>query len=297
MSYIEEGNIEDVKISFARKALGIVTALLKCAAGVVILVGTEFLVMVVMYMCGLDPDIYNGVYSAVSSVIGIVFLYLFSLVEGTIVNKKKSHLIRFNKPDPKSFLYAVVIGFALLGIVQVYLIAASLISEYFEPVNEAVQEYSESMDVYKEEIVYPFWDKILYIVAIVFMVPIAEEFAFRGIMYGAVNRRLNAAWAVGISAAIFGLLHGISIHIGYALISGFIIGAAYYVFDNIFVTAVIHGVFNLFGSAIYYIAELFGISEERVPSMFLVKFAMFLPAALILAQGITARRRTKNEQA
>ena len=290
MGYIEEGGVEEIKITGAQKALGIVSALLKCAAVVVILVGVELLMLIFMYSCGLDPDIYNGVYSVLTAVIGMVLLYLFSLAEGSIVEKKRTHLIRFNKIQPKSILYAVVIAVALLGLVQFYLIAASIISEYFAPVEEAVQQYGESMDIYKDEIEYPVWDQILYVVSIVVLVPISEEFAFRGIMYGAINRKLNAAWAIGISATIFGLLHGISIHIGYALISGLIIGIAYYVFDSIYLTIVIHSVFNLLGSAIYYIADLTGFGSDNVPTMFMVKFAMFLPAAIIIAQGITDKR-------
>ena len=279
------------EVSYGSRAWGIFTALLKAAAGVAILIASDYIVAFSMYYMKIDSYYYNGLYATLSSVITIVGLFIFSRVEGQIFNKRKSNLIRFKKPTGVEVVTALLVAFALLMIVTVYMLIARLISEYQTVVKEAVQQYDESIETYKPAIVYPAWDQLLYVFAITILIPVAEEFTFRGVVYGAVNRRLNGAWAIGISAGVFGILHGLSVHIGYALISGVLIGLAYYAFDSIFVTIIIHAVFNFFGSGIYYLADVLRINRNDIPTAFTLELILTLPALALLFTAVGNRMK------
>jgi hypothetical protein len=166
-----------------------------------------------------------------------------------------------------------------------------------DDVSEAVEKYKDSVEAYKPEVIYPVWDQLLYAFTLTFLVPISEEFTFRGIVYGAINRKLNGAWAIVLSALVFGVMHGVSIHIGYAFAAGLIIGLAYYAFDSIFVCMVIHSVFNFFGSAIFIVGDALGVKRDQIPGFFTLQIMMFIPASMILGYSVLKRRdinRQKN---
>jgi len=270
---------------------GIVAALFKAAAGVGVLIGSDYLVAYVMFAMNKNPLIFNGVYTTVSSLLTIIVLFIFSRAEGYVFCKQKSDLIKFRKLDIKEGMTCVLIALAVLMIVTVYMLIARWISSYQALVNSEVQRYDESMEAYPIKNVYPKWDQLLYVFALTFLIPISEEFTFRGIVYGAINRRLNGAWAIAVSSAVFGMMHGISIHIGYALISGVIIGLAYYAYDSIVATIIIHGVFNFFGSAIFYLADFLGISRNSIPGMFTVELLATLPALALLFTEVGKRQK------
>lgn len=48
---------------------------------------------------------------------------------------------------------------------------------------------------------------VLFIVAVVVIAPVSEELAYRGIWFGALERRFSARWAMLISSAIFAAMH------------------------------------------------------------------------------------------
>lgn len=275
------------------KVLGIFMALVTAAIGVAFLYVSDYIVAYAMYFANLNWDVYPGVFSLGSSVISIGLLFALSRIEGFLAGGEKKHLIRFNRIGGFDVMSAFVVAMALLAIVTTYMLIATTISNYIESFNTAIEEYAEAVDTYKPDEVHYVWDQILYVISITFAVPISEEFAFRGIVYGSINRRLNAAWAIGISAAVFGLLHGVSIHIGYALLSGIVIGLCYYAFDSIFVTVLIHAIFNFAGSGIYELYDIVGVDRSNVPSLYTVKFMLILPAGFFIAKKIESRKKNK----
>ena len=306
--------VYDEQPSLKSKAAGIAGAVIKSLIAIIILFGADYAVAYAMYFCKMNYRQYPGVFYVASSVIALVILYFFAKLEGEYttlkansktnssgnnvnpeLSNKKPNLIRFSNPGGMGIIAGCVIAFALIGFVSLYMYIADILSTYEEAISEAYEKYTEQVEVYKPAIVYPVWDQLLYAFSITFLVPIAEEFTFRGIIYGAFNRRLNAAWSIIISSTIFGLLHGVSIHIGYALVSGVVMGLAYYAFDSIAVPIVIHGVFNLFGSAVYIVADALKISRTTLPNIFTLEFMMMIPAALLLGYKISERRRINRE--
>ena len=55
-------------------------------------------------------------------------------------------------------------------------------------------------------------------IAVYILAPVVEEMVFRGVLLGELLKRINPVVSILFSATIFGLMHGISIHIGYDLI-------------------------------------------------------------------------------
>ncbi|MBP5261326.1 MAG: CPBP family intramembrane metalloprotease [Clostridiales bacterium] len=280
----------DKSISVLTRISGILFALLKVCIAVLIIFVADYGIAYLMLFLGVDFDIYEGVFTASSSLLAAVLLYAFSRIEGRVCGKTRSGLIRFNEINVKDLLLTVVIAFALTALVSIYLMIASLIAERVSPVNEAMDKYSDSMVTYDVETEYPKWDQFLYVFAVTALVPVAEEFAFRGVIYGAVNRRLNAAWAIGISAFVFGVMHGLSVHVIYAVISGVVLGITYYAFNSIYATIIVHGLFNFFGSGIYNLADALSVDRDAVPGFYGLQFAMILPAVLVLVSKCRARR-------
>lgn len=78
-----------------------------------------------------------------------------------------------------------------------------------------------------------------YIISVVIIAPISEEFIFRGIILNRLNRIFPLIVAIIISSILFGLMHGFSglIH---AFVFGVCMSVVYLKTENIFVSIFIH---------------------------------------------------------
>ena len=175
------------------------------------------------------------------------------LLYGFVRSIKSDRLIRTDKPDGISIIAAVVIAFGLLGLVTLYMYAAVLISKNFEPLADQLTEYSDSVDRFAtvDGSKVPYWDTLLEFVSSFMIIPLAEELTFRGALYSELNTRVKAIPAAILSALVFGLMHGISIHVGYAFICGFVLALVYHFSGSIWVSYIVHSVFNLMGSSLF----------------------------------------------
>ena len=77
------------------------------------------------------------------------------------------------------------------------------------------------------------FNKMMYnplgVISIVVMAPIVEELLFRGGMQGHLLRKWkNPAWAILVSALIFGIVHGNPVQMFFASILGLVLGWVYY---------------------------------------------------------------------
>jgi len=75
------------------------------------------------------------------------------------------------------------------------------------------------------------------------MVPMLEEFAFRGVILSSL-RRYGAGFAIAASALIFGMAHMSASSVVFATIAGLAMGAAYVITGNLWVTVAIHALNN-----------------------------------------------------
>ena len=217
-----------------------------------------------------------------------------------ICSGKGVPLIKTGKLAPDQAVALLIIAFGMLGFVATYISVANRIASYFQPMQEAIEEYRENVDRYSDtpQVVIPLWDSVLYILAVCFLVPVTEEMTFRGVIYGQLRRGFGPWPSIIISALFFGIMHGVSIHIGYALVCGILIAACYYLTDSIYASILLHVVFNIFGSGIANTIQLeqLHISDEVTGTIITginVTSILFMPMSVIAFAYLVSSKRKK----
>ena len=256
----------------------------------------SFIAFFAMEFLGLDTDIYEGLYSFISAVLVIICFLIYNRFSSS---DKSKRLIKTRRISAFEVLLLVIIGLGLIGFVTSYLSVFLIVSEYLQPVQQEVANYDASVDRYAvvAENVVPFWDSCLYAVTMALFIPLSEEMVFRGVLYGHLERAFKPWVAVLIAAAFFGVLHGMSIHIGYALVCGVVITFCYYYTGSIISSVILHSLFNLIGSAIPFFLklELFGLAEDTRRSinstMNIISILAMIPAVFAF---ITLMRYNRN---
>ena len=208
-----------------------------------------------MKLAGLDDEVYDGLYSFAAAVLTIICFLIYNRFSSS---EKKKRLIKTRRITAFEVVLLVVIGLGLVGFVTSYLSVFILLSDYFAPVQQEVSNYEESMDRYAEvaKEVIPLWDSCLYAFTMAFLIPLSEEMVFRGAIYGHVERAFKPWAAIIITALTFGAMHGLTIHIGYAVICGIIITSCYYYTGSIVSSIILHSLFNLLGSSLPFVLLL-----------------------------------------
>ena len=273
-----------------------IPALLKALFGLAVFICADYSIYYLFDLMGLDRDIYRGVFNTAVAV--SVFLTMFLL--NKISAKLEAPLIRVSKlrPDQLGALFVIAIG--MLGFVSTYIGIADAIAEHFKPVEEAVEVYRENVDRYSDtpQIIVPLWDSLLYAFTLSFFVPITEEMAFRGVIFGELRKGFGPVLSVIISAVIFGIMHGRSLHIGYAFVCGVIIASAYHLTGSIVAPVFLHMIFNIFGSGLQ---NILGLEQLNVPLDFYILFfsalnivtVVFMPLSVFAFIYLAAVKKRK----
>ncbi|MBP5179940.1 MAG: CPBP family intramembrane metalloprotease [Clostridiales bacterium] len=264
-------------------------------------VAIQITVDVFFYVFSINREVYAGLFTTVCSLVsvGVFLLYHF------IRSYKREKLIKFNRPNASYVVVGVVIAFGMLGLVSLYMIAAEAISNMAAAVQDELQQYNESMDRFTEveKAQVPMWDIVLDFIGSGLLAPLSEELAFRGSVYGELRGKFNVVISMIASSLIFGILHGISIHIGYALICGMILALVYEFSGSIWLSFIVHAIFNVMGSEIYNILDsgLFGnigsFSYDALTIFTLTEFVCIFPAiASLVLLGKDYKRRKKEAE-
>lgn len=282
-------------MSFWGKVLTGFKALLKAALALVIFVLAEYVVFTVFALLQIDYKVYKGTYNTFAAILCVAAMLIIHKI-----CSKKEPLIRFNKLSIDQVIALIIIGMGMLGFVSIYLIVTDKIAESMQRVEEAMEEYRDNVDRYVDvpQVLIPVWDSFLYIITLSFIVPFSEEFTFRGAVYGHLNRVFGVWVSVIMSALIFGLMHGVSVHIGYALVCGAVMATCYYLTDSIFASVILHMVFNIFGSGI---PNVFEIDQLGIPASIANKIMLatntacmiFLPISVLAIAYLVIVKRKK----
>lgn len=285
-------------MSFWQKAWIKISTLLKAVLALAVFLCLEYGVFSAFIYFGIDRQIYKGLYNFITCVLVFAAMFLYNL----FCSKRKEPVFRLSKVGPDQVAALIVIGLGMLGFVTTYLGVVDLISEYLKPVNEAIEEYRDSVDRFSEvpQIVIPLWDSFLYVFTLSFFVPVTEEMTFRGVFFGELRKGFGPWISVILSAIGFGLMHGISVHIGYAFVCGLIIASCYYLTDSLVAPVILHTIFNIFGSGIPTLMTLdcFKFTQATVNSfMFVVNMVsiIFMPLAVVaMAYLVIVKRKKEN---
>ena len=122
-------------------------------------------------------------------------------------------------------------------------------------------------------------------------------------IFGELKNKIHPVLAAVISSLIFGILHGVSVHIGYAFICGIVLSLVYYYTGSIWVSYIVHALFNLIGSSVFALMDsgIFGDLTE-ISNFFAFFLAVFeiiciLPgiAGFLLIMAIYKGKNKKDE--
>lgn len=169
----------------------------------------------------------SGLYCAsISAAITIVVMYFF--YRNALVYKAEPMFELAKLPKEILFILAIV----ALGVVL------NLIATHF-PLREVSESFAKA-DNYLVD-----GDLFAKILANVILVPALEELVFRGIVCGEIEKKLDTAPTVVLSAFIFGLLHFNWVQMIYAFLVGLLIGFVYEETHKLWVVYLGHALLNL----------------------------------------------------
>ena len=286
-------------MSFWQKAWIKIFTLLKAVLALAVFICLEYAVFSVFAYFGIDRQIYRGTYNFATCV--LVFVVMF--VTNLLYSKKKEPLFMMGRLKPDQVAALIVVGLGMLGFVTTYLGIVNRIADYLKPVSQAVEDYRDSVYRFSEvpQRVIPLWDSFLYIFTLCFIVPVTEEMTFRGVFYGALRKGFGPWVSVILCALGFGIMHGLSVHIGYAIVCGLIIASCYYLTESLIAPIILHIVFNIFGSGLPTLLSLdcFNIPKTNVNALLIgvnTVSIIFMPLAVIaIAYLVNAKRKKAKE--
>lgn len=287
-------------MSFWEKARIKLGALGKAVVWLLYFLCADYGVYLVFELLKIDRKIYKGTFNLCATLAVLTVM----LVIARLLSLKKEPLIKMNKLKPDQVVCLVIIGLGMLGVVTTYIIIADKIATFLESLKNAMEDYRESVDRFSDtpQTVVPVWDSILYVITLCFIVPVTEEVTFRGVIFGQLRRGFGPWVSVFLSALLFGIMHGISVHIGYAIACGIIIAACYHLTDSIAAPILLHAVFNIFGSGIanFMNVEAFGIPSELTTSFMvginMASMLMMPIGVLAFAYLVNAKRKYAKER-
>ncbi|MCB9558370.1 MAG: CPBP family intramembrane metalloprotease [Deltaproteobacteria bacterium] len=102
------------------------------------------------------------------------------------------------------------------------------------------------------------------------LVPLAEELAFRGLIYRQLRRTMTPTSAVVLSSTVFALMHGTLYQCGWALALGLLAALVYEQTHSLVAPVLVHGLFNAVPVAI----AAFRTNPHELWPLWLVVFAL-----------------------
>lgn len=188
-------------------------------------------------------DTRYGTYMVILSAIMCVFLsvWLSSFAGAGWRTVRKDRL------SGEQALSAVPIALGMLGLINLYMIGVQLLAESSPFLNSLLSEYQKNVSV---PATITGFEAILAGIGTGILIPVVEEFVFRGIILGEFLSTMKPDIAVLLSALIFGMMHMQPVQVGYALICGMILGYVYLFTNSIFTSIAVHSLFNLLGGVL-----------------------------------------------
>lgn len=157
-----------------------------------------------------------------------------------------------------------------------------------EPVSMLLPEMSEAMKAAMEMMLNgPIW---IVLISVSIFAPFFEEWLCRGIILRGLLKKVKPGWAIVISAAIFGLIHGNLWQAIPAFIIGVILGYVYYKTGSLKLTMLMHCVNNTLSvivSRIPAFEDVEFFAEVMSPWAYVLVVLAF---AVVLASGLVIMR-------
>ena len=181
-------------------------------------------------------------------------------------HKDVTDYLRFEKVGFFTALLCVLAGLALclLGNYPAFAIQDFFSGFGYEPSPVITQSGHQTMPMF-----------VLEMLTTAVLVPVMEEFAFRGVLLSAL-RKHGAGFAIMASALVFAFAHGDFSNVVFAFIAGLIFGFLYVRTGNLWISICIHALNNGIAVLESYSGFLFGESVETA----IQELTMIIPIAL-----------------
>ena len=178
-------------------------------------------------------------------------------------------------------------GLSMALIVSTMAIAGAFV---IEPISMLLPEMSDKMKAAMEMMLNgPIW---IVLISVSVFAPFFEEWLCRGIILRGLLQRVKPTWAIAISAAIFGLIHGNLWQAIPAFIIGLILGYVYYKTGSLKLTMLMHCVNNTLSvivSRIPAFEDVEFFADVMSPWAYvtvLIAFAVVLASGLVIMRSI-----------
>lgn len=176
-------------------------------------------------------------------------------------------------------------GWSMALIVSAMALAGAFV---IEPISMLLPEMSETMKAAMEMMLNgPVW---IVLISVSVFAPFFEEWLCRGIILRGLLTKVKPAWAIVISALIFGLIHGNLWQAIPAFIIGVILGYVYYKTGSLKLTMLMHCVNNTLSVIVSRIPGLEDVeffAQIMSPWAYVLVIAAF---AVVLACGLVIMR-------
>lgn len=138
----------------------------------------------------------------------------------------------------------------------------------------SVSSFSQSYQATAENLYHsPF---LMQLIGLGILIPVAEEFIFRGMLYHRMRENMTAKTAILFSAAIFGVMHGNVVQLIYAGITGLLLAYVYEKTGSLKAPVFLHVIMNLTSV----IATKLDIFQWMFKNIFILAVATVATAAL-----------------
>ena len=226
-----------------------------------------------------------NLYSCLTYLIpGAVFLlwYYFAFVEKRGIKQTVSSHTR--RLTPACFGWVVLLGFAVQHVTSLIMVAInalmpSVMNEYTEMIDSSgISEYS-----------------LLWAVATLILPPIVEEVIFRGLILQYLGKA-GASFIVAnlIQAVLFGIFHMNLVQGIYTALLGFLLGYLAYRYDSIFVPMILHAIYNLFGTVLVDLENMF-LPDVLLVVIILISVPLLIVTLLMIHFGVGEKKKKAGE--
>ena len=165
--------------------------------------------------------------------------YFFILLS---INRRYPAHAGFLPTRPSQYALAIPLAFTALASAQLSIYFLTALGEHLHFFQWQLSEYEQYANRLFSS------DNVLNFLSVVILVPIAEELLFRGIIMGEIKRVCRRPWlTILLGGTIFAIAHFNVIQSAYVFLVGILFAAVYVMTDSLFLTIIMHIIFNFFG--------------------------------------------------
>lgn len=215
---------------------------------------------------------------------GTVFLlwYYFAFVEKRGI--KQTMVSHARGLSPAFFGWVILLAFAVQHVTSLIMLAInsmmpSAMNEYTEMIDSSgISEYS-----------------LLWAVATLILPPIVEEVIFRGLILQYLGKAGASFIAANlIQAVLFGIFHMNLVQGIYTALLGFLLGYLAYRYDSIFAPMILHAIYNLFGTVLVDLENMF-LSDIALVVIIFISVPLLIFTLLMIHFRVGEKKKKTGE--